>query len=192
MPTPHPPDAELRTLIDRIAARDTTAMKALYDRVARKLYGLALRVLGNAQWAEDALQDAMLQVWRTAGDYRASLSPSMAWLRLIARSRALDQLGRRRAEREHLRDDIDDARAVELVSDEAGPLDSSLASQQAKALHQCLMRLEARQRELINLAYLRELSHSELAQQLKMPLGTVKSLVRRGMEQLRICMARFA
>ena len=192
MPTPHPPDAELRTLIDRIAARDTTAMKALYDRVARKLYGLALRVLGNAQWAEDALQDAMLPVWRTAGDYRASLSPPMAWLSLIARSRALDQLRRRRAEREHLRDDIDDARAVELVSDEAGPLDSSLASQQAKALHQCLMRLEARQRELINLAYLRELSHSELAQQLKMPLGTVKSLVRRGMEQLRICMARFA
>lgn len=185
-------DAELRALIDRIAARDTAAMKALYDRVARKLYGLALRVLGNAEWAEDALQDALLQIWRTAGDYRASLSPPMAWLGLIVRSRALDQLRRRRAEREHLRDDIDDPQTAELPSDDASPLDSTLASQQASALQQCLMRLDPRQREMVSLAYLRELSHSELAQQLHLPLGTVKSLIRRGLDQLRACMARFA
>ncbi len=185
-------DDELIALLERIAARDEAALKALYDRVARKLYGLALRVLGNAEWAEDAMQDATLQIWRTAGDYRASLSPPMAWLGLIVRSRALDQLRRRRAEREHLRDDIDDAPGEGLASDDAGPLDRSLASQQASALHQCLMRLEQRQRELISLAYLRELSHGELARQLQLPLGSVKTWIRRGLDQLRHCMARFA
>ena len=72
------------------------------------------------------------------------------------------------------------------------PMDVSLASQQAWALHQCLGKLESRQREVVSLAYLRDLSHSELAEQLKLPLGTVKTWIRRGLEQLRTCMARFA
>ena len=74
----------------------------------------------------------------------------------------------------------------------ANPMDTTQASQQAWALHQCLSRLENRQREVVSLAYLRDLSHSELADQLRLPLGTIKSWIRRGLEQLRTCMARFA
>jgi RNA polymerase sigma factor (sigma-70 family) len=186
------PDATLIALIDRIAARDEQALKQLYDLCSAKLYGLALRVVGNREWAEDALQDAFLQIWRQAGDYRASLSPPMAWLGLIVRSRSLDQLRRRKAEREHLSDDIDDGPADGLASDEPGPLDANLASQQAWALHQCLGKLENKQREVVSLAYLRDLSHGDLARQLQLPLGTVKSWIRRGLEQLRSCMAHFA
>jgi RNA polymerase sigma factor (sigma-70 family) len=186
------PDAELMALLDRVAGRDEAALKTLYDLTSGKLYGLALRVLGRNEWAEDALQDTFLQIWRSAPDYRASLSPPMAWLGLIVRSRSLDLLRRRKAEREHLSDELDDAMADTLAGDSPNPMDTSLASQQAWALHQCLTRLENRQREVVSLAYLRDLSHGELAEQLKLPLGTVKTWIRRGLDQLRACMARFA
>jgi RNA polymerase sigma factor (sigma-70 family) len=186
------PDDALIALIDRIAQRDEAALKGLYDLVSSKLYGLALRVVKKHEWAEDVLQETFLQVWRSAGDYRTSLSPPMAWLGLIVRSRSLDFLRRRTAERAHLTDEIDDVMADTMEGNSPNPLDVSLASQQAWALHQCLGKLENRQREVVSLAYLRDLSHSELAEQLKLPLGTVKTWIRRGLEQLRTCMARFA
>lgn len=71
-------------------------------------------------------------------------------------------------------------------------MDTAQASEQAWALHQCLGRLESKQREVVSLAYVRDLSHSELAEQLRLPLGTVKTWIRRGLDQLRLCMARFA
>lgn len=190
---PDATDDHLIHLIGRVAAQDEAALKALYDHTSGKLYGLALRVLGHAEGAEDALQETFLQVWRSAGDYQASLSPPMAWLGLMVRSRSLDQLRRRKAEREHLRTDLDDEALVEtLEGDAPNPLDTSLASQQAWALHQCLGQLEHKQRQVVNLAYLRDLSHGELAQHLQLPLGTVKTWIRRGLDQLRACMARFA
>lgn len=185
-------DDHLMTLIERIAQRDETALKALYDLTARKLYGLSLRVVGSAEAAEDALQEAFLQVWRSAGDYRATLSPPMAWLGLIVRSRSLDSLRRRAAERSHLTQELDEALVETLAGDTPDPLDTSLASQQAWALHQCLAQLEHRQREVISLAYLRDLSHGELSERLALPLGTVKTWIRRGLDKLRDCMARFA
>lgn len=182
----------LMTLIERIAQRDESALKALYDLTARKLYGLSLRVVGNAERAEDVLQESFLQVWRSAADYRASLSPPMAWLALIVRSRSLDNLRRRAAERGDLMQELDDTLAETLVGDSPNPMDTSLASQQAWALHQCLQQLEGKQREVISLAYLRDLSHGELASQLRLPLGTVKTWIRRGLDRLRDCMTRFA
>lgn len=186
------PDDTLIALIDRIAQRDEAALKGLYDLVSSKLYGLSLRVVSKHEWAEDVLQETFLQIWRSAGDYRASLSPPMAWLGLIVRSRSLDFLRRRTAERAHLTDEIDDVMADTMEGASPNPMDVSLASQQAWALHQCLGKLENRQREVVSLAYLRDLSHSELAEQLRLPLGTVKTWIRRGLDQLRTCMARFA
>ena len=188
----HSPDEALIALIDRVALRDEAALKALYDTVSSKLYGLALRVVNKHEWAEDVLQETFLQIWRSAADYRASLSPPMAWLGIIVRSRSLDCLRRRSAERAHLTDESDDVMADTMEGPSPNPMDVSLASQQAWALHQCLGKLESRQREVVSLAYLRDLSHSELAEQLKLPLGTVKTWIRRGLEQLRTCMARFA
>ncbi|HZY19092.1 MAG TPA: sigma-70 family RNA polymerase sigma factor [Ramlibacter sp.] len=190
-------DQQLVSLIDRIAARarpgdGEAALRELYDLTSSKLYGVALRVAGNRDWAEDVLQDAYLNVWRIAGDYRASLSPPMAWMGVIVRSRALDFLRRRASERADAALELDDAIAETVAGDAANPMDTSQASEQAWALHECLRKLESRQREVVSLAYLRDLSHSELAEQLRLPLGTVKTWIRRGLEQLRGCMARFA
>jgi RNA polymerase sigma factor (sigma-70 family) len=185
-------DPVLIALLDRLAARDASALKALYDQCSGKLYGLALRVVGQHDWAEDVLQEAFLTIWRSAETYRAALSPPMAWMGLIVRSRALDFLRRRNAERTHLTQELDDHLADCLAADLPTPLDTALASEQAWALQQCMNKMDNKQREVVSLAYLRDLSHGELAAQLKLPLGTVKTWIRRGLEQLRLCMAQFA
>ena len=185
-------DAELIQLLDRVARQEHAALKTLYDRCSSKLFGLAVRVVSNREWAEDVLQEAFLNIWRSAADYRASLSPPMAWMGLIVRSRGLDFLRRRAAERTHVTQELDDVLEDTLEGDTPNPMDTAQASEQAWALHQCLGQLDNRQREVVSLAYIRDLSHSELSEQLKLPLGTVKTWIRRGLDQLRLCMARFA
>ena len=88
--------------------------------------------------------------------------------------------------------DLNEDLADTLESDAPNPMDTAQASEQAWALHQCMTRLDSKQREVVSLAYVRDLSHSELAEQLRLPLGTVKSWIRRSLDQLRLCMARFA
>lgn len=183
-------DQELMDLLDRIAAQDEPALRSLYERTSSRLYGLALRILGHKDWAEDVLQETYLQIWKTASGYRCTLSPPLAWMGLVVRSRALDFLRRRRAERLHVNEEFDEAQMAEGRHEACGPLQLAEASEQATVLYQCMERLEQRQRELVSLAYLRDLSHGELAAQLKLPLGTVKTWIRRGLEQLRQCMAR--
>ncbi len=185
-------NAELIALLERLAQQDHAALKPLYDLCSGKLYGLALRVVARREWAEDVLQEAFLTIWRSAGDYRASLSPPMAWMGLIVRSRSLDFLRRRVADRSHMTQELDEVLIDTLPGDFTTPLDTAQASEQAWALHQCLRKLENRQREVVVLAYLRDLSHSQLAEQLKLPLGTVKTWIRRALDQMRLCMARFA
>jgi RNA polymerase sigma-70 factor (ECF subfamily) len=185
-------DTHLIALIERVARQDEQALRELYELSSSRLYGLALRVVSSRDHAEDVLQEAYLNIWRIAADYRASLSPPMAWMGVIVRSRALDFLRRRASERADRTQELDEVISDTVAGDAPDPLDVSQASEQALALHQCLARLEARQREVVSLAYLRDLSHSELAQQLRLPLGTVKTWIRRGLEQLRGCLARFA
>jgi RNA polymerase sigma factor (sigma-70 family) len=195
------PDLPLIALLTRVGERlidpgrqreSERALRELYDATSTKLYGLAVKMTGNRQWAEDVLQEAFLHIWRSAGDYRATLSPPMAWMGMIVRSRALDFLRRRTSERADSVQELDDVISETVAGDTPNPMDTTQASEQAWALHECMRKLEARQREVLSLAYLRELSHSELAEQLKLPLGTVKTWIRRGLDQLRGCMARFA
>lgn len=168
------------------------AFRELYERTSSRMYGLALRVTGDREFAEDVLQEAFLYIWRTADGYRDSLSPPLAWMGVVVRSRALDFLRRRAAQRTDRTVAFDEA-VHDGVDDGAGsPLDVADWSEQAWALHQCLRKLEARQREVLSLAYLRDMSHGELAQQLKLPIGTVKTWIRRGIDQLRGCMAHYA
>ena len=104
----------------------------------------------------------------------------------------LDFLRRRTSGRADSMQELDDIIADTVAGESPNPMDTTLASEQARALHDCLAQLEHKQREVVSLAYLRDLSHGELAEQLKLPLGTVKTWIRRGLEQLRGCMARFA
>ena len=184
-------DAELKELLDRIALQDDTALKKLYERTSSQLFGLALRIVRQRDAAEDVLQEAFMSIWRGATNYRASLSPPMAWLGLVVRSRALDALRKRTSDRADLMNDLDDEMSQTLEGDSPNPMDMADASEQAFALHQCLGKLDHKQREVVSLAYLRDQSHGELAEQLQLPLGTVKTWIRRGLEQLRTCMARY-
>ncbi len=183
-------DDELLALLDRVAARDALALQHLYQRTAARLYGLALRVVRQPAWAEDVLQEAFLTIWRSAPDYRASLSPPMAWMGLVVRSRALDLLRRQRTEGAGRTDALDDGAADALPAEGPGPQELADASEQAWLLHQCLQQLAPPQREVLSLAYLGEMSHGELAVHLAQPLGTVKTWIRRGLEKLRACMER--
>ena len=189
---PESPDTQLIALLDRVSLADESALRELYDLTSSKLYGVAVRVVSNHDWAEDVLQEAFLNIWRIAADYKATLSPPMAWMALVVRSRGLDFLRRRTTGRADTMQELDDFISDTVEGDSPNPLDTTLASQQARALHDCLAQLEHKQREVVSLAYLRDLSHGELAEQLKLPLGTVKTWIRRGLEQLRGCMARFA
>lgn len=195
------PDLPLIALLERIGARlhaperlreSEGALRELYELTSSRLYGLAIRVTGNREWAEDVLQEAFVTIWRSAADYRATLSPPLAWMGLVVRSRGLDFLRRRTSERADAAVELDETISETVAGDGPDPSDTAQASQQAQALRNCLGRLEAKQREVVSLAYLRDLSHGELAEQLKIPLGTVKTWIRRGLDQLRGCMGRYA
>ena len=192
MPNMNPPspDAPLIALLDRIAVADEAALRELYDMTSSRLYGVAVRVVSNRDWAEDVLQEAYLNIWRIAADYKASLSPPMAWMALVVRSRGLDFLRRRTTGHVDHAVELDEMISETVAGDAPNPMDVADASQQARALHRCLDSLENKQREVLSLAYLRDLSHGELAEQLRLPLGTVKTWIRRGLEQLRTCMGR--
>ncbi|MFM9901996.1 MAG: RNA polymerase sigma factor [Polaromonas sp.] len=185
-------DLQLITLLDRVALADEVALRELYDLTSSKLYGVAVRVVTNREWAEDVLQEAFLNIWRIAGDYKATLSPPMAWMALVVRSRGVDFLRRRNSDRADAVQELDDVISDTVAGNSPNPMDTTQASEQAKALHVCLSKLDNKQREVVSLAYMRDLSHAELAEQLKLPLGTVKTWIRRGLEQLRGCMSRFA
>jgi RNA polymerase sigma factor (sigma-70 family) len=190
--SPNNLDCQLIALLDRVALADQAALKELYDLTSSKLYGVAVRVVTNREWAEDVLQEAFLNIWRIAGDYKASLSPPMAWMGLVVRSRGLDFLRRRTSDRADAVLELDDVISDTVAGDSPNPMDTTQASEQANALYLCLSKLDNKQREVVSLAYMRDLSHAELAEQLKLPLGTVKTWIRRGLEQLRGCMSRFA
>ena len=186
------PDCPLIALLERVALADESALRELYDLTSSKLYGVAVRVVTNREWAEDVLQEAFLNIWRIAGDYKASLSPPMAWMALVVRSRGIDFLRRRTADKMGQMQTLDDVIADTVAGDSPNPMDTAQASEQAQALHRCMSQLDNKQREVVSLAYMRDMSHGELAEQLKLPLGTVKTWIRRGLEQLRGCMAKLA
>jgi RNA polymerase sigma factor (sigma-70 family) len=186
-------DTRLIALLEKIAQRDQAALRALYDLTSGRLYGLALRVVTRSEWAEDVIQDAFIAIWRNAPDYRHSLSPPMAWMGMLVRSRALDLLRRQKTQRDESKTiELDSEMSDVLEGDSNDPLHDAMISQEAFLLKQCLGRLETKQRQVISLAYLRDLSHSDLASSLGLPLGTVKTWIRRGLQQLRVCMSNAA
>ncbi|NSX12886.1 sigma-70 family RNA polymerase sigma factor [Cupriavidus taiwanensis] len=184
---PASPD-RLEGLLQAVAVGERQALRGLYDLTATKLFGLALRITGRRDWAEDVVQESFVSIWHHAADYRPQLAAPMTWMTAIVRNRALDCLRRAAAARAGQTVELDEDLGDWLADDTAGPAELAEASQQARALNRCLQRLEQAQRQAIMLAYLQDLSHAELAERLRAPLGTVKSWIRRGLERLRSCM----
>lgn len=180
----------LRNLLAAVARRDAAAFRALYDATSPKLFGFALRILNRKELAEDVLQESFVSVWNNAGSYQAGLAAPMTWMTTIVRNRAYDLLRRVDATVEIDADTFDKDVMEALESSDPSPFDALSMDADARALAQCFSRLEGLHRQAIALAFYHDLSHSEVAQQLKLPLGTVKTWVRRGLERLRTCLTR--
>ena len=179
----------LAGLLAACARKDQAAFSRLYQSTSSKLFGVAVRILRREDWAEEVLQDCYVSIWNHAGSYEAGRSAPMTWMTSIVRNRCLDWLRRPNLEVTLARPDDDADDPLESVpSDDPGPLDELARSADAKALGDCLRRLDPKQRQAIMLAFYEGLSHSELAGHMREPLGTVKTWVRRGLERLKSCL----
>ncbi|HET8706962.1 MAG TPA: sigma-70 family RNA polymerase sigma factor [Pseudomonadales bacterium] len=177
-----PTSKEWSGWIERIAAGDEAALNALYDAALSRVYGLALAVTGNAPDAEEVVGDVFLQVWQKAKQFSAARGSVMAWLIIMTRTRALDLLRSRKTG--HLKR-ADEEQLATLASDERSPEDWLEYFVDAPKLNKVLEQLQPVQRQLIALSYFKGMSHQELADYTEIPLGTVKTHLRRGLEALR-------
>jgi RNA polymerase sigma-70 factor (ECF subfamily) len=171
----------------RLARGDQSALAELYDRHARPIYSLALRILREQADAEDIVQEVFAQAWQQAARFDTSRGAVAAWLLMMARSRAIDRLRARRARPEA----ASDAEAVERMPDAAIRQDVQLLSfEQVEMLKTALSGLPAPQREALELAYYEGLTHTEIADRLSEPLGTVKTRIRQAVIRLREALVR--
>ncbi len=180
-------NARLMQLLARTAMKDQQAFAELYRIAAPHLFAVALRILREAAAAEEVLQESFVNVWHHAASYVASRSQPLTWLTSIVRNRCLDQLRRREVETVTMDDEEE---GLTLAAPGPTPLELLLAGADALAVKDCVDALEPVQKQAIALAFFQGLSHAELAQHLRQPLGTVKSWVRRGLERLRSCLDR--
>jgi RNA polymerase sigma-70 factor (ECF subfamily) len=175
-------------LVVRIANGDPAAFSLLYDRLSGPLYSLALKMLGDAAEAEDALQDVCLQIWRRAATYDSAQSSVFSWAVLFTRSRVIDRLrsrGRRmRVVTASVDDENNNIEVVEASIAESAA-DTVNKNEEATRVRSVLATLPTDQREAIEMAFFSELTHHEIATRLNQPLGTVKARIRRGLLQLR-------
>lgn len=175
-------DATLAALIQRIVERDQRALELLYDATSSRVHGLVLRIVQRAALAEEVVEDTFWQVWRQAPRFDAARGRPVTWLLAMARSRAIDAL--RRDER-FRHDELPEEDQLDAAGSAPPPQDLLDAARGADALHAALAALDARARQLVSLAFFRGLTHEEIAEQESMPLGSVKSVIRRSLQQLR-------
>jgi RNA polymerase sigma-70 factor (ECF subfamily) len=172
---PEPVFDELAGLIEDMRHGKECALEALYDATVSKLYGLARAIVRRVEDAEEVVCATYAHAWANAARYDHRRSSVLGWLLMLCRSRAFDVLRQRRAQdalREHV--------AQEVTADELLGF-----MQNESRMHAALERLSSERRELIALAFLRDLSHAEIAEHTGLPLGTVKSHLRRALLQLR-------
>lgn len=185
-------DPNLQELLERTGRGDHAAFAEVYRRTEAHLFGLALRMLGREQSAEDVLQEAFVSVWKNAASYRSQVDgrdiQPMTWLIAIVRNKALDALRTRKRRSEVDLPEDDDAPAEGAA---ASPSALDLLSRAAQALQveQCLNALEGTHRQCLALAYYQGLTHTEVAAQVGAPLGSVKAWIRRGLDKLKSCLA---
>lgn len=203
-PMPPPADdwsdrsKELSGLLARAGIGDRAAFAELYRRTASHLYAVVLRINRDRAQAEDILQEVYVNVWRAARGYDAAQGQPLTWLTSIARHRAIDSLRRQqtqpRLQSTNLTDDDDsDTDMLELhAADSPGPLELLAQAADARALGHCMEQLSSAQRQSVALAFFDGLSHAEVAEHLRQPLGTVKSWVRRALQSLKDCLQRAA
>jgi RNA polymerase sigma factor (sigma-70 family) len=176
--------SQLVAALARVAGGERTALQMIYQDTCAKLFGVCVRILNDKSEAEDVLQEVYLTVWRKAASFDPARASPITWLVAIARNRAIDRLratagGRR----------LEPIEAAESVRDPApAAIDVVQATQQSSRLARCLDELESRQAVAIRAAFLDGNTYEELAQRMRVPLGTMKSWIRRGLMKLKDCL----
>jgi RNA polymerase sigma-70 factor, ECF subfamily len=175
-----------RVYLDRIRARDSDALAQLYDESSSVLYGLALRVLNDPADAEEVVLDVYQQVWKSTQKFDSSRGTIWGWLTVLTRSRAIDRLrsmGTRRAR------ELPIETGGETRSTAPAPETESIFAQERKLVRHALAGLAPEQKEAIELAFFRGLTHVEIAEAVGAPLGTIKTRIRLGMRKMRDVLA---
>jgi RNA polymerase sigma-70 factor (ECF subfamily) len=185
LPSSAPTPEELSHWLARSALGDRAAFERLYEATCGRLFAVVLRIQRDRGLAEELLQEVYVTVWRSAGGFDAARSQPLTWLTAIARNRAIDSL-RRGAVRPDINLDEHDADTV--ASPQPGPNELLQRAFERRLLGDCLERLSAPQRQSVALAFYDGLTHAEIAQHLREPLGTVKAWLRRSLLALRDCL----
>ncbi len=185
---------ELSRLLGRAGLGDRVAFARLYELSSSHLFAVVLRINRDRAQAEDVLQEVYVNVWRAAQSFDAAQSQPLTWLTSVARNRAIDSLRRKAAEPQTqpalMSANDDEERDVydDMADNAPGPLALLSQASDARALTQCMQGLTAQQRQSVALAFYDGLSHAEVAEQMRQPLGTVKSWVRRALLSLKSCL----
>jgi RNA polymerase sigma factor (sigma-70 family) len=176
--------SQLAAALVRVASGDRAALRMVYQDTSAKLFGVCLRILNDRSEAEDVLQDVYVTVWRKAGGFDPTRASPITWLVTIARNRAIDRLRSGGVNRR-----TEPIEAADHVSDPAPAAAERVErAQEQQRLARCLEELEARHAAAIRAAFLEGATYDELAQRMKVPLGTMKSWIRRGLLKLRACL----
>ena len=176
-----PGSVDINDMLLQVALGDRQAFRVLYAKAGPRLYAICLRMMRTRDQADDVYQEAFVKVWERSWQFDPAKGDGLAWLATVTRHCALDRL--RRVPKNHVA--IDEAVSFEIdalaLTDQAEPEDT-------RGLHRCLSLLREDYRTAVVLAYVNGLTHEELATRLGRPLGTIKSWVKRGLEQLKDCM----
>lgn len=178
--------AELVSALRNVAKGEAEALRAVYDMTSAKLFGICLRICGERASAEDVLQTVYVKVWERAGRFDATRASPITWLATIARNSSIDW--RRSGATRALRDMLPE-RAAFAVADDGPRADQLLmATEDGERLDRCLDELEDRTRSCIRSAFFDGSTYAELAERENVPLGTMKSWIRRGLLRLKDCL----
>ena len=175
--------SQLAAALVRVAGGDRAALRLVYQDTSAKLFGVCLRILKDRGEAEDVLQEVFLTVWRKAASFDPGRASPITWMVAIARNRAIDRLRASAVSR------MEPIESADAVSDPApAAVERVEMAQQHQRLSRCLAELEARHASAIRAAFLDGTTYEELAASMSVPLGTMKSWIRRGLLKLRACL----
>ena len=170
-------------LLRRIAAQDREALAQFYDQNAGIIYSTALRMLGDTSEAEEVVQDVFVQIWTKAGSYNAKLGKPFHWTLGIARNRSIDRLRSRQRRNKVFQETTEEIFTAAVAPEMDSP--ALLGTDEAATIQSAVKNLPPDQRQAVEMAFFRGLTHAEISETLNEPLGTVKARIRRGMLKLR-------
>ncbi|WP_338502371.1 sigma-70 family RNA polymerase sigma factor [Sphingomonas kaistensis] len=183
-PQPRVVHADLIAALGEVGGGSRAALNLLYERTSAKLMGICLRILHDRHEAEEVLQEVFISIWNRAGTFDPGRSSPLTWLSTIARNKAIDRLRSRRAHGA----DAPYGEALEIADDAPDAFAAASDREDGERILFCLSTLERRTQDMIRSAFFDGLTYSELAARAAVPLGTLKSWIRRGLQRLKVCL----